>query len=188
MAKFKWALALCTLTIAAGLNGSTAATFEEHDCSSAPLGALTKLPLPLSKWGQITCTSLGQMLTSHEGWIWIMPDRSGEVLIPAEDLENAKNAATSESYFIRIDVAQVKGQEFDSAYGAFHIGFDDKEVKPDAYRVDLTSVSGNTIRMFFFDYDTYAWGMSCPDNKCDAETRFMILDKNHKPQPRQPSI
>lgn len=189
MAKFRWALALSALTIAAGLKASVGAvTVEEHDCSAAPRGAVTKLPLPLSKWGQIACTSLGQMLTSHDGWVWIMPDAAGTVIIPSEDLENVKGATHSESYFTKIDVAQVKGEEFNSVYGTFHIGFDDKEVKPDAYRVDLTSMSGRTFRMFFFDYDTYAWGMSCPDNKCDSETRFMILDKNHKPEPRQPSI
>jgi len=42
--------------------------------------------------------------------------------------------------------------------------------------------------MFFFDYDSYAWAMTCPDNKCDTDTRFMILDKNHKPEPRPPAI
>jgi hypothetical protein len=190
MVKLRWALALSALTIAAGLkaNVMAAATFEEHDCSSTPQGAVSKLPLPLNKWGQITCTSLGQMLTSHDGWVWIMPDASGTVLIPSQDPEDAMDASTTESYFTKIDVVQVKGDEFNSAYGTFHIGFDEKEVKPDAYRVDLTSKSGRTFRMFFFDYDSYAWGMSCPDNKCDSETRFMILDKNHKPQPRQPAI
>jgi hypothetical protein len=189
MAKLRWALALSALTIAAGLNASSAsAPFEEHDCGNMPEGAVQKLPLPLSKWAQVTCTSLGQMLTSQDGWVWIMPDATGTVLIPSQELEDADEAAKTESYFTKIDVVQVKGEEFNSAYGTFHIGFDDKEVKPDAYRVDLTSMAGKSIRLFFFDYDTYAWGMTCPDNKCDTDTRFMILDKNHKPQPRQPSI
>src|SRR2546423_1163556 len=189
MSRFRWALALGTLTIAAGLKATfPAVALENHDCSSAPPDAVMTLPAPLSKWGQITCTPLGHMLTSHAGWIWIMPDASGTVLIPATELENAEKAANSESYFTKIDVVKVKGDEFDSAYRTFHIGFDEKEVRPDAYRVDLTSESGRTFRMFFFDYDTYAWGMSCPDNKCDSETRFMILDKNNRPKPRQPSI
>ena len=189
MAKLRWALALSALTIAAGLKATMPAiALEGHDCGNAPPDAVMKLPAPLSKWGQISCTPLGHMLTSHEGWIWIMPDASGTVLIPAQELENAKETTSAESYFTRIDVAQVKGEEYDAAYGAFHIGFDDKEVKPDAYRVELTSVSGRTVRMFFFDYDSYAWGMTCPGNKCDTDTRFMILDKNHKPEPRQPAI
>ena len=189
MTKFRGALVLCALTIFAGLKATIpAVALEGHDCTTAPAAAVTKLPLPLSKWGQIACTPLGQMLTSREGWIWIMPDATGTVLIPAQELENATESASAESYFTKIDLAQVKGEEFDSAYGAFHAGFDDKEVKPDAYRVDLTSASGKTIRMFFFDYDSYAWGITCQDNKCDANTRFMILDKNNRPKPRQPAI
>ena len=189
MAKLRWALVLCAVTIAAGLKATMPAiALEGHDCASAPADAVMQLPAPLSKWGQIACTPLGHMLTSREGWIWIMPDASGTVLIPAQELEKAKESTSAESYFIRIDVTQVKGEEYDSAYGTFHIGFDDKEVKPDAYRVDLTSASGRTVRMFFFDYDSYAWGMTCPDNKCDVDTRFMILDKKNRPKPRQPSI
>jgi len=189
MAKLRWALAFSALTIATGLKATMpAVAVEGHDCSAAAPDAVVTLPAPLSKWGQITCTPLGHMLTSHEGWIWIMPDASGTVLIPAQELQNAKDSNGEESYFTRIDVAQVKGEEFNSAYGAFHVGFDNKEVKPDGYRADLTSVSGRTVRMFFFDYGNYAWGMTCSDNTCDTDTRFMILDKNHKPEPRQPAI
>ena len=189
MAKLRGALILCTLTLAAGLKATIpAVALEGHDCSAAAPDAVVTLPAPLSKWGQITCTPLGQMLTSHEGWIWIMPDASGTVLIPAQELENAKQATSAESYFTKIDIAQVKGEEFDAAYVTFHHGFDDKEVKPNGYRVDLISASGRAVRMFFFDYDSYAWGMTCPDNKCDTDTRFMILDKNHKPEPRPPAI
>jgi hypothetical protein len=189
MAKLRWALVLSALTIAAGLKATVPAiALAGHDCSSAPPEAVVKLPTPLSKWGQITCTPLGHMLTSHEGWIWIMPDATGTVIIPSQELENARESASAESYFTKIDVVQVKGDEYDSAYRAFHVGFDDKEVKPDAYRVDLASVSGRTVRMFFFDYDSYAWGMTCPDNKCDTDTRFMVLDKNNRPKPRPPSI
>ena len=189
MAKLRWALVLSALTIAAGLKATMpAVALEGHDCGNAPTDAVIKLPAPLSKWGQMSCTPLGEMLTSHEGWIWIMPDASGTVLIPAQELESAKEASSAESYFTRIDIAQVKGEEFDSVYGTFHAGFDNKEVKPEAYRVDLITASGKDIRLFFFDYDSYAWGMTCPANKCDADTRFMILDKNNRPKPRPPSI
>jgi len=86
------------------------------------------------------------MLTSHEGWIWIMPDASGTVLIPAQALENAKQSTSAESYFTKIDVAQVKGEEFDTAYGTFHHGFDDKEVKTEwvSRRSDLRVRAGRS--------------------------------------------
>jgi hypothetical protein len=54
--------------------------------------------------------------------------------------------------------------------------------------VDITTVEGKSLRMYFFDYDTYAWGISCPENKCVTDTRFMILDRNTPPKPREPSI
>jgi hypothetical protein len=114
-----------------------------------------------------------------------MPTRR-ERCSPREARE-IQRSANSEAYFTKIDVVKVKGDEFDSAYGTFHIGFDDKEVKPDAYRVDRPR-SSREFRLFFFDYDSYAWGMTCPDNKCDVDTRFMILDKKNRPKPRQPSI
>jgi hypothetical protein len=183
-------LAISALTIAAPLTfASAAAPNEGHDCSAGmPDGALAKLPTPLSKWGRVICTPIGQVLMSKEDWVWIMPDASGLVFVPSQIVETQPKEVGNEAYFTKADVIQAKGAEFDQAYNTFHIGFDEKEVKPDAYRVDLTSMSGKQIRMFFFDYDTYAWGMSCPENKCDPETRFMIISKTHRPEPRQPAI
>jgi len=182
-------LALSVLTIAAPLRlTSPALALEGHDCSDASAEAVTKLPMPLAKWGQISCTPIGQVLMSRESWVWIMPDASGVVFIPSQIVDKPPEELGNKSYFTKVDVQQVKGEEFDRAYGTFHVGFDDKEVKPDAYRVDLVSASGQTMRMFFFDYDTYAWGMTCEEDKCDPDTRFMVLDKNHRPEPRQPAI
>jgi hypothetical protein len=117
-----------------------------------------------------------------------MPDASGTVFVPSQISDKEPEELGNKSYFTKIDVRRVSGEEFDQIYGIFHAGFDDKEVKPDAYRVDIATVSGKTKRMFFFDYDSYAWGMECPDNKCDPDTRFMVLDKNHRPEPRRHAI
>jgi hypothetical protein len=185
----KWIVALSVLTIAALLKfASAAVAVEGHDCAGAPGDAVTKLPMPLAKWGQILCTPTGQVLTSQEGWVWIMADASGTVFVPSQIVDKEPEELGNTSYFTKIDVQRVNGEEFNQVYGAFHVGFDDKEVKPDAYRVDLTTVSGKSMRMFFFDYDSYAWAMTCPDNQCDIDTRFMVLDKNHRPEPRQPAI
>jgi hypothetical protein len=185
----KWIVALSVLTIAAPLKlASPAAAFDGHDCAAASDNAVTKLPMPLAKWGQVACTSIGQVLMSKEDWIWIMPDASGTVFIPSQIVESEPQELGSDSYFTKIDVQKMKGAEFDQVYGTFHVGFDDKEVKPDAYRVDLTTMAGKTMRLVFFDYDSYAWGMTCEEDKCDTDTRFMVLDKNHRPEPRQPAI
>jgi len=189
MPKRKWILAFGILTISARLAfAPPAAALEGHDCTGSPDDAVMTLPLPLGKWGQIACTPYGHVLTSHEGWIWIMPDGSKTVFIPSQMADKEPEALGNKSYFTRIDVAQVKGEEYDKAYDIFHAGFDEKEVKPDAYRADLTSVSGKRMRVYFFDYDSYGWGMLCPDDTCDSDSRFMILDKEHRPQPRQPPI
>jgi hypothetical protein len=190
MAKRRWVATISILTIAAGLKLTSPANAvdNELDCSALPDGAVATLPFPLNKWGQVICTPLGQMLTSHDGWTWLMPDGSGTVLVPSQDIADPKDAVGKMAYFTKIEVTPAKGEEFEKVYGTFHIGFDDKEPKPDAYRVDMTAVSGKTIRIFFFDYDTYAWGMACEEAQCDPETRFVILDKDHRPKPRQKSI
>ncbi len=158
-----------------------------HDCSGAPPDAVTALPSPLSRWGEIVCTPYGQMLASHKGWMWLMPDLD-TVLVPAQISDTKPEPVGNKIYFTKIDAVRIKGPEFDEAYKTFHDGFDDQEVKPDGYRIDLTTVEGKSLRMYFFDYDTYAWGMSCPDNKCQTDSRFMILNRSTPPRPREPSI
>jgi hypothetical protein len=146
------------------------------------------LPAPLSKWGRIACTTFGHILASHEGWVWAAPDASQTVFVPSQLGDGPPKPLGNSSYFTKIEIAPVSGEEFDHAYERFHDGFDQQEAKPNAYRVDLTSVSGRMMRLYFFDYDTYAWGMSCPGNDCSTDSRFMILDKSHRPTPRLPPI
>jgi hypothetical protein len=189
MARERWFLALGLLAFATPACAvSPVGGLGQHDCIGSPDKAVTILPLPLSKWGSIACTPYGHILTSHDGWIWLMPDRSDTVFIPSQLADSQRQMVGNDSYFTTIEVMQVRGQESDEAYTTFHVGFDERESKPDIYRVDLVSVSGKTMRLFFFDYDTYAWGMTCPENKCQTDTRFMVLDKNHRPEPRKPPI
>jgi hypothetical protein len=192
MARRSAILSLSVLTVLAGLKlsapvAAAIGTIPEHDCAGAPPDAVTTLPAPLSKWGEVMCTPYGHMLASHASWMWLMPDFD-TVLIPAQISDKTPEELGNKIYFTKIDVMRVKGAEFEQAYKAFHQDFDDTEVKPDAYRVDLTTVEGKSLRMYFFDYDTYAWGISCPDGKCATDTRFMILDRNTPPKPREPSI
>jgi hypothetical protein len=189
MTKRDMAIALCALTITAGFAWvAPAAAVEGHDCTGSPADAVMNLPLPLSKWGHIACTPYGHMLTSRDGWVWVMPNALEPVLVPSQAPDRQPELLGNASYFTRIDVAKVRGEEFDDVYKTFHVGFDENEVKPDAYRADIATAAGKSIRMYFFDYDTYAWGMSCPDNKCETDSRFMILDKNTRPKARAPAI
>lgn len=160
----------------------------EADCSAAPPDAVMMLPAPLSKWGQISCTPFGHVISSHEGWVWAWPDGSGMVFLPSQMVSRDPLPIGNLSYFKKIEMTKVSGHEFDEAYDIFRQGLEQNAVKPDGYRVDLTSALGNSMRVYFFDYDTYAWGMACPDNTCHRDSRFMVVDKAHRPLPRQPSI
>ena len=53
---------------------------EEKDCFGSPGGAVTVLPEPIRKWGHISCTQFGHMLSSREGWVWAWLDGSGSVV------------------------------------------------------------------------------------------------------------
>lgn len=168
-------------------SGSTRAA-GDGDCTGTPPDAVMTLPAPLGKWGQISCTPFGHVLTSQKDWIWILPTVRRPVFVPSQMVDRLPQPLGNKSYFTKIEVARIRGEEFASAYETFHEGFDANELTPDGYRVDLTSVSGKKVRLYFFDYDTYAWAMECREAKCERDSRFMILDKDHMPLPREPSI
>ena len=186
MARQPWQF-LFVLTVCAGFTeGPRAAAVS--DCAGSPSEAVMTLPAPLDKWGQINCTPYGHVLAGRGSWTWIWPDGSGTVFIPSQLVMNNPERLGNRSYFSHIEIERVRGAEFEEAYETFREGMDLREVPPDAYRADLTSVSGKVMRVYFFDYDTYAWGMSCPDNNCVQDSRFIMLDKSREPLPRQPPI
>ena len=158
------------------------------DCSGSPPEAVMTLPEPLNRWGQISCTPYGHVLAPTGNWTWVWPDGSGTVFIPSQLVMTNPQLLGNRSYFTRIEIMRVRGAEFDEAYATFREGLDLREVPPDGYRADLTSVSGKVMRVYFFDYDTFAWGMSCPDNNCVRDSRFIMLDRTREPLPRQPPI
>ena len=187
MAKGRYALA-ATLLLAATTTGVGSPQASEEDCTGSPPQAVMTLPQPLAKWGRITCTAFGHVLASHEGWLWFLPTVQRPVFVPSQMVDRMPQPLGNKSYFTKIEVMRVQGEELEKAYNTFHEGFDPKETMPDGYRVDLTSVSGKSVRLYFFDYDTYAWGMECRTEACDRDSRFMVLDKDHMPLPREPSI
>ncbi len=164
-----------------------ASALENVDCKGSPEGAVMTLPEPLAKWGRISCTPFGHVLTSHLGWIWVSPARQ-PVFVPSQLVDGQPERVGNAIYFTKIEAAPVKGNEFDKAYAIFHAGFDSEESKPDGYRIELTSSLGKSMEMYFFDYDSYAWGIWCPDHECNAKTRFMILNRYRHPHAPEPSI
>lgn len=184
--RWSW-LFLLVLTVFAQ-PGAPRAGAPVIDCAGSPPEAVMTLPPPLNKWGQITCTPYGHVLAPTGNWTWIWPDGSGTVFIPSQLVMANPQLLGNRSYFTRIEIARIRGAEADEAYATFHEGLDLREVPPDVYRADLTSVSGKVMKVYFFDYDTFAWGMSCPDNNCVQDSRFIMLDKTREPLPRQPPI
>jgi hypothetical protein len=180
--------AFCGLILTAGLVAGTPlrVSADEGDCSAAD--ALSKLPNPLSRWGQIVCTPHGQVITGHSGWVWLQPADHALVAISATFSDDKAPADDAHPYFTKAEVTKVSGEEFDKVYGTFHDGFDPNEEKPVTYRLDLTTESGRTLRMYFFDYFSYGWGMTCPDGQCSRDSRFMMLDMNERPKELAPPI
>jgi hypothetical protein len=187
MAKKGMLAALFVLFFAASLRFAPAAV-PDDDCAGTPVDAAMTLPVPLSKWGQISCSPFGHVLGAREGWVWISQNAARQIMIPAQGETRRPQPLGNAAYFVKIDVRRVSGSEFDRVYEIFHVGFDANEPKPDGYRAELTPVKGETLTVYFFDYDTYAWGMECPRGECVTDSRFMILDKAHRPTLRAPAI
>jgi len=150
------------------------------------------LPTPLSKWGQILCTDTGQVITGHDGWVWVEPTHRSIVIIPSQNLHaesgglkidpDPAGGDNAKSYFTKIEFTKIAGEEFDKVYEIFHAGFDQNDGKPTAYRLDVRTVSGKEMRVYMFDYFTYGWGMACSAERCDQSSRFLMLNTHEDPK------
>ena len=172
--------AICAAIVAFSICCTT--QVRADDCTGTPAGAVMTLPEPLSKWGTIVCTPYGHIISNRQGWIWSNPGGYSPVFIPAQMVQKDPAPVGNASYFTKIEMAKVQGPEFQVAYQAYHQNFAPDTKMPNGYRLDVSSVSGRTLQLFFFDYGTHAWAIWCPDGKCDPSSRFMILDMAHNPQ------
>lgn len=145
------------------------------DCAGTPTEAIVALPPPLDSWGQIACTPYGHILSNKEGWVWSRPGGYSPVFVPSQMVRDNPEKLGNESYFTSIRMTEVHGNEFQAAYTSFHDGFDKDERLPSGYRLDVTSISGKSLKLYFFDYGDSIWGIWCRDT-CDPDSRFMILN------------
>jgi hypothetical protein len=155
---------------------------NEARCAGS-MDAITTLPEPLDRWAQLLCTESGYVITGRKDWIWIEPTHSALVVIPSQSYGRYAETKDDDGYFTRIELTKVTGEEFDKAYEVFHAGFDPKDAKPSAYRLDVTTMAGNDIRLYLFDYFTYGWGMACSKEACDPSSRFVMLNMKQDPKP-----
>jgi hypothetical protein len=154
---------------------------QQTACVGSP-DAITTLPAPLSRWAAIRCTPAGYIITGRDGWLWLEPNHKALVIIPAQTF-GRQAGPDSNAYFTKIELIKVTGEEFEKAYDAFHAGFDPKDAKPAGYRLDVTTMDGNDIRLYMFDYFTYGWGMACSKDACDRSSRFVMLNMKEDPKP-----
>jgi hypothetical protein len=189
MAKGKLSLLLGALLLAVGcgMNGANADDRQE-ECKGTPMDAVMMLPAPLRKWGQINCTPFGHALVSREGWVWASLDDASKIRIPSQSARGKLAEIGNTSYFTSIHEAPVEGEDRDNAAKIFQDGLDLKGDMSNVYRVELRSVSGGNMVVYFFDFGTFAGGMWCPEDGCVPETRFLIMEQDEAHKPRSPSV
>lgn len=158
------------------------ANAKAGDCAGTPPNAVMALPDPLAKWAKIVCTPYGHVISSRDGWVWSNPGAYSPVFIPAQMVKKDPAPLGNKSYFTKIEMTKIEDDEFQEAYTAVHGNFAADSHLPDGYRLDVTSVSGDTLTLDFFDYGTYVWGIWCATGHCDPASRFMVLDMTHRPQ------
>ena len=151
------------------------------DCAGTPAEAVVNLPSPLDEWGQIACTPYGHVLSNKQGWIWSQPGSYSPVFIPSQMVRKNPQKLSNKSYFTGIEMSRVDGDEFDKAYQAITKDLDTDNTRPQGYRLDVTSVSGKQLKLYFFDYGESIWGIWCRE-KCNPASRFMILNMNQRPE------
>jgi hypothetical protein len=187
MLKRSFAVMLSALALTAVM-GNTApkAAVAGDSCTALPGDAVTALPAPLRKWGKIECTPIGQVLSSRKNWIWAQLDGQGMVLIPSQMV--SQPVAGEEAYFTSISVRDLAPEEFASAFPSFDEGLPLDEEAAHGYRVDISTVSGRSTTIYFFDFPTFAGGIWCPDDNCVPESRFLIVEKDHSKNDLSKSI
>jgi hypothetical protein len=187
------------LTVAAFLPAaSPVVAADVHACTGAEA---PEIAAPINRFAQVFCTSHGQMIAGHDGWLWIEPQQQALVVIPSGDMDendareiakntkvSAKSSPKQMAHFTKIDVTKIKGEEYDHAMANFRGVFDRTEGKPAGYKVGLTTAAGEDLQLYFFDYFTYGWGISCPGGQCDLSSRFVIVNMKHEPQKLQAPI
>ncbi len=167
---------LLVILLRFGFSPGPAMAQDLIDCGTSPPDAVLVLPPPLDRWGQIVCTPFGHVLTSHPDWIWNYPGGFVPAMFPSQMVDGDPEPVGNESYFTSIVIAQVDDAEYRHAYEVMHRGFAPDGTQPVGYRVDLTSVSGRTQRLYLLDYGDVGWGISCANGECDQKSSFMMFD------------
>ena len=189
MAKGKLSIFLCAMALALGC-GTAVSQENDRDeqCKGSPMDAVMLLPAPLRKWGQVNCTPFGHTLGSRDGWIWASLDDGSKVRIPSQTSRGKLAEIGNASYFTSIHEDQLDDEDRANVTEVFEDGLSLKGDASNVFRVELTSVSGRSMTLYFFDFGTFAGGMWCPANGCVPESRFLIMEQDEAHKPHSPSV
>ena len=178
----KFALFFSTLLLTAGATDLTCATAHADEvCQDMPSEAVMRLPAPIRKWGQISCTSHGLALGSRDGWIWASLKDAQQVSIAAGSPQD-REILGEDPYFTDVTVDEMPEDELEPALAVFQHGMKLTGTHPKAYAVTLTVTSGAVAHIMFFDFGTFAGGMWCPDEGCIPDSQFLIMKQERKDQ------
>ena len=152
------------------------------DCEGTPEEAIVELPEPLKGWGEILCTPYGHIITNKEGWVWTYIGGYYPFMIPSQIVSMNPDPVGNASYFKRIDMTRLTGEEAETSIKKFEDGFLQSEDMPKAYLLEAVSISNKKLPFKFFVYkgeygDDLVFGMWCSKG-CNPETRFIILDRS----------
>ena len=186
MSKRSFAFMLSALALAAAVVTTTPKAAETPDGCTVPGDAVTTLPSPLRKWGRIECTLFGQVLMSQKNWIWARLDGEGIVIVPSQLVSHP--VVGEDAYFKSVGIRDLTPEEFTSAFGTFSDGLQLDKETAHGYRVDVSSGSGRSTTIYFFDFPTFAGGIWCPHDSCVAESRFVIVEKKQNKNALSASI
>jgi hypothetical protein len=150
------------------------------DCAGSPPDAVMTLPAPLDRWAQLICTQYGHVIIAHEGWIWSRPGDYAPVWIPSQMVRTDPAPLGNESYFTKIEITKIEGNEVEIPHAVFRSIFAGEKPPTSALRLDVTSNSGKALMLYFLS-DTVPWGIWCSDNKCDPSSVFMVLNMAREP-------
>jgi hypothetical protein len=175
------ALAAIVCAIIATSPSAHSAAPRGDACAGSPPEAVLHLPQPLSEWGIVVCTPYGHVIAAREGWIWSQPGAFKPVFIPSQMVRRSPASVGNAIYFKAISMIKVDGEDARAPVEAFRSMFPKDPLPASTYRLDVTSSTGSTLRLFFL-VESGIWGIWC-NTECEASSAFMLLS----PKAKQPN-
>ncbi|HWQ39554.1 MAG TPA: hypothetical protein VNM24_13285 [Burkholderiales bacterium] len=170
--------AVCFLTAAlAHREGEVPAAAWPFDCEHPPADAVTRLPLAIEPFAQLSCLPIGQIIVAREGWVWRYPASYFDQPLIAAYSPMASRAEPGARYFTSLSVEELSGDAAlrrNDALVALLPNY-----RPDAppkrvLRLEAANELGHRFEVYFPMTDANSgWGAICAP-ECTPEMLFMM--------------